>query len=161
MFNYPPTIIIRHRRENLKKCSLTGLECRKDFHFMTYPLEKKLIATEYLLLTVDEKAPLLSKKDQERGLLFLDATWRLAGKMEANISELTYLEKRTLPQGFLTAYPRKQEDCPHPEKGLSSIEAIAISYQILGRHGEALMENYYWKDNFFSHNGKLWKSFSH
>ena len=37
MHNLPPTIIFRHRKENLKKCSLRFIEKRADCIFYSYP----------------------------------------------------------------------------------------------------------------------------
>src|SRR5262245_197737 len=129
--NYPPTVIIRHQRENLKKCSLKGLEARADFRFFTYPACVQHEATfgnlsGYVLLDLEGKPR--SKEDAGSGLILLDATWRLAQKMAKNIPELVHVPRRAIPAGFQTAYPRRQDDCPDPTKGLASIEALYISY---------------------------------
>jgi len=57
MPDFLPTIILRHRKENLKKCSLRGLEDR--MHFVQYPNEAIPDLTGYVVLTPD--APLLEK----------------------------------------------------------------------------------------------------
>jgi pre-rRNA-processing protein TSR3 len=44
------TIILRHARENLKKCSLKGLEKRSDFRFFTYPKDLLPEMPDYILL---------------------------------------------------------------------------------------------------------------
>lgn len=62
------------------------------------------------------------------------------------------METRSLPTHFKTAYPRRQEDCPNPEAGLASIEALYITYYILGRSTEILLDNYYWKKEFIGLN---------
>ena len=36
MRTFPPTIVIRHPKERLSKCSLRGLESRGDFQFVKY-----------------------------------------------------------------------------------------------------------------------------
>ena len=146
--NYPSTVIIRHTRENLKKCSLRGLEKRKDFQFFTYPAckDKMPDLTGYLLLDV-EGAP-LSEKDGDKGLILLDGTWRLAEKMKHNIPALQGLERRSIPQGYKTAYPRRQDDCPDPEAGLASIECLYIAYLLSGRSTKGLLDDYYWKEQF-------------
>jgi pre-rRNA-processing protein TSR3 len=146
--SFPPTHIIRHRRENLKKCSLRGLEARSDFYFLTYPTQAPLPAllSSYLLLSLD--APPLRESDAKHGLLILDATWRYAAKMEQFVDKQFALEKRSIPSGFHTAYPRRQEDCPRPHEGLASIEAIYIAYAILGRDCAGLLDGYHWKEAF-------------
>lgn len=140
----PPTAILRHRRENLKKCSLTGLEKREDLLFFSYPEDRLPDLSHYLLLKVG--APELSIKDCDRGLFLIDATWRLAPIMEKQLP--WKLEERSLPSHFRTAYPRKQTHCPDPLTGLASIEALFIAHQILGRSTENLLDHYYWKEQF-------------
>lgn len=150
MQSFPPTYVLRHRRENLKKCSLRGLERREDFHFYTYPTSILPPINGYLLLALD--APPLTKEDSSSGLFLIDATWRYAEKMLAFVDRERMMERRSIPSGFLTAYPRRQEDCPFPEQGLASIEALYIAYKILGRDRESLLDNYYWKADFLEKN---------
>jgi len=143
---FPPTYIIRHRRENLKKCSLRGLEPRADFRFFTYPTSFLPDLSSYILLAID--GPPLSDADAHKGILLLDATWRYAAKMQQFVDNQAKVEKRSIPRGFRTAYPRRQDDCPDPEEGLASIEALYIAFSILGRNTTGLLDNYHWKDEF-------------
>ncbi len=147
---FPCTIIFRHRRENLRKCSLRGLESHKDFTFYTYPREKLPPLNHYALLTLD--APPLSRSDDHLGLLILDGTWRYAATMHKQIAADVELTARSIPGVFRTAYPRRQEDCSDPDYGLASIEAIYIAYCILGRNVQGLLNNYYWKNQFIEKN---------
>lgn len=149
------TIIIRHTRENLKKCSLRGLESKEGFQFFTYPdcaLGKEKLPDLQNFLVLDISGKPLSKEDAGRGLILLDATWRLAKKMSEQIKELRTVEKRSLPAGFTTAYPRRQDDCPDPMAGLASIEALYIAYFLMGKPCEFLLENYHWKEPFLAKN---------
>lgn len=148
---FPRTIIFRHRRENLKKCSLRGLEVRSDMRFFTYPQDQLPDFTDYILLSLD--APALSEADAAKGLLLLDGTWRYAEKMQTRLPQEVL--KRSIPQGFQTAYPRRQEDCKYPSQGLASIEALYIAYKMLGRDAEALLKDYYWKELFLEKNQTL------
>ena len=50
MAPFLPTIILRHRKENLKKCSLRGLETHKDLKFYTYPQHMPENLTGYVML---------------------------------------------------------------------------------------------------------------
>lgn len=149
---FPSTIIIRHCRENLKKCSLRNLETRSDFQFFSYPhFSTPLPDLEgYLLLTLD--APPLSLSDQPYGLLVLDGTWRYAKKMEQFINPKASFIKRSLPSHYRTAYPRIQNDCSDPTRGLSSIEAIFLCYHILERNTDGLLDFYHWKEQFLQKN---------
>ncbi len=150
-----PTIVIRHLRENLKKCSLRGLESRRDFQFYSYPRCTLQEAPQYALLAVD--APELSIEDKQMGLLILDGTWRYADKMFDQIPFLKELPRRSLPSHFRTAYPRRQDDCKDPVHGLASIEAIYIAYFLLERPLEGFLDQYYWKNEFLKKNEQYFK----
>lgn len=152
MQSFPPTVVWRHRKENLKKCSLRGLESRTDFLFYSYPTTMVPDLSNYIVLAID--APLLKKEDAHRGLFILDATWRYAEKMIKHVNTFDKVVYRSLPNHFRTAYPRQQTDCPDPERGLASVEAIYVAYQILGRDPSGLLDNYYWKDRFIAMNAE-------
>jgi len=155
MLQFPPTLILRHRKENLNKCSLSGLETREDFKFFTYPKDFLPPLDDYILLTLG--APPLSEKDSAFGLFLIDATWRYAGIILNNTPSLKCLQ-RSLPADLRTAYPRQQTGCPDPEVGLASIEALYAAYVILGRNTDGLLDNYYWKKQFLQKNS-LFKNF--
>lgn len=150
MQKFPKTVVIRHRLENLKKCSLRGLEERADFIFLTYPYSSLPDLHNYIILTLD--APPLQEEDGDKGLLILDATWRYAAKMFQPLKNQSHFHYRSLPAHFRTAYPRRQQDCPDPLRGLASVEAIYLSYRILKRETDGLLDHYYWKDQFLKNN---------
>ena len=150
LLNMLPTIIIRHRKENLQKCSLRNLEKREDFRFYSYPLRTQPDLSNYLLLTID--APPLNKEDAKYGIFLIDATWRYAEAMEKNIAFPDTMIKRSLPANYTTAYPRKQTHCAFPDQGLASIEALFVAFQILGREAEGLLDHYYWRELFLKKN---------
>ena len=139
-----PTVILRHRRENLKKCSLKGLETHPSLLFFTYPIDPLPDFSHYLLLKVG--APPLSCLDRNRGLFLIDGTWRLAQIIEKNLP--WKLEGRSLPGSFQTAYPRKQTACPDPKAGLSSAEALYLAHLLLGKATEGLLAHYFWREQF-------------
>lgn len=147
---FPPTVVIRHRLENLKKCSLRGLEGRPDFAFFTYPYDKVPPLTNYVILTLD--APALTPEEAHCGLLVIDATWRYANKMIKPLLNQSQYLYRSLPSHYRTAYPRRQNDCPDPERGLASVEALYLCYHLLQRDTSGLLDNYYWKDKFIQMN---------
>lgn len=143
-----PTIILRHRKENLKKCSLRGLETRADFRFFTYPSDVLPSLEGYLMLAVD--APPLTREDAGFGLFVIDATWRYAAVMLKQLQmQKTTVVQRSLPRHYRTAYPRRQNECPEIEKyGLASIEAIYLARHLLGDSTEGLLDHYHWKEEF-------------
>jgi pre-rRNA-processing protein TSR3 len=169
------TIIFRHRRENLKKCSLSGLENRQEIHFFSYPLKEKknLIGVDdhefkqpaqwqltdfnkyfssspFILLTMN--APSLSIEDKDKGIVLIDGTWKLASEMIRHLPFLSLCIPRSLPEGYQTAYPRKQTHCPDPNSGLASVEALFLAYHLLNRDTSGLLDNYYWRKEFLIKN---------
>lgn len=148
---FPPTIIYRHRKENLKKCSLRGLEERSDLQFFTYP-RQTLPDLEGAVLLSMEGEP-LSEKDQGSKLLIIDGTWNYAEKMVRKLP--SSIEKRSLTGDWKTAYPRRQTKCADPERGLATVEALYAAYLQLQRPVEGLLDHYYWKDLFLEMNAHL------
>jgi pre-rRNA-processing protein TSR3 len=157
MQKYPVTIILRHRRENLKKCSLRGLESLPFFSFFTYPKDHLPEESGYILLSLGEKE--LSYQDKDYGIYLIDGTWKLATKMDKTLPFQP--EKRSLPKGFKTAYRRRQDDCKDPESGLASIEALYIAYVILKRDHKCLLDHYHFKDEFLAINHELLQKYTH
>ena len=142
------TAILRHRRENLKKCSLKGLENHPALDFYTYPTDSLPNLSGYILLKVG--APQLCIEDQGKGLLLIDGTWKLATIMEKQLKFKT--AERSLPTCFQTAYPRKQTGCPNASQGLASVEALYLAHHILKLPTENLLDSYHWKDLFIEKN---------
>ncbi len=139
------TFILRHKKENLKKCSLTGLESREDMQFATYPKQHLQEIPNFVLLSMD--GPPL--QGNEKGIYLIDGTWKLAAKMASTLPFSP--EKRSLPN-WKTAYPRKQTGCIDPDAGLSSIEALYIAYLTLGWDTTGLLDHYHFKDEFLLKN---------
>ncbi|MBS0653608.1 MAG: hypothetical protein JSR39_08830 [Verrucomicrobia bacterium] len=147
---FPPTIILRHRKENLKKCSLKGLETREDMQFFTYPKDRLPDLTGYVLLTLD--GPPLSSEDAQMGLFLIDGTWRHAQTMFRQLQTPHLFECRSIPSIYMTAYPRRQDDCSDPHRGLASVEALYIAYRLLDRPACGLLDGYHWKKDFLEKN---------
>jgi pre-rRNA-processing protein TSR3 len=149
-----PTIIIRHKKENRKKCTLTFLEPRPDFQFITYPFENVPDLSSCYILTMG--APVLTKEENNLGICLIDATWLYAEKILKQIAlhnpRLIY---RSLPANTRTAYPRKQTKCPNPEEGLASIEALYATFSLQEKERDFLLENYHWKESFLEKNPHL------
>jgi len=142
MDSYPITIIVRHPRENPKKCSILPLNGRSDLRIIGYPALDLPPLDNYIRLAAD--GPELSTADRERGILLLDGSWRSAGRMIADFAEVS---PRSL-HGWKTAYPRVSKRGDDPDNGLASIEALYIAYHILGRPTDGLLDHYYWADQF-------------
>ena len=148
MLGHPPTIIVVHRRENRKKCSVEPLRSRDDFVFWTYPDDGPESLDGYVRLGLG--GPLLSEADQACGLLVIDGTWRLAERMEKKYADVPV---RSLP-AWQTAYPRVSKVFDDPTVGLATIEAIFIAHQALGRNTTGLLDQYHWREEFLQKNAE-------
>src|SRR5436190_20127458 len=96
----PITIIVRHPKENPKKCSVLPLKGRADLSFVHYPVKTPLPLEGYIRLSAD--GPALSSADSACGVLLLDGSWRWAGAMT---QAFAHVPPRSL-SGYRTAYPR-------------------------------------------------------
>jgi pre-rRNA-processing protein TSR3 len=142
----PITIIVRHPKENPKKCSVLPLKGRLDISFVAYPVKKPLELTGYIRLAAE--GPALSAADKDCGILLLDGSWRWAAAMTRAFEEVP---PRAL-EGYQTAYPRSSKLGTDPDNGLASIEALYLAYHILGRPTAGLLDHYRWAEEFLSAN---------
>lgn len=142
----PPIVIVRHRKEKKSKCSLEPLRGREGFRFLVYPLKAPVALPGYIRLAMD--GPPLSRADATRGLLLLDATWRLVQPMDRAFAAV---EPRTIPS-FVTAYPRVSKLFADPQCGLASIEALFVAMRILGRDCSAVLAQYRFAARFLDTN---------
>lgn len=143
---HPPTIIVVHRRERRSKCSVEPLREREGFRFLTYPQEDDPIPENYVRLGIG--GPMLSKADEESGLLVLDATWRLVEKIEKRYADVPV---RSIPD-YQTAYPRVSKVHDDPSAGLATIEAVYAAYRHLGWDTEGLLDHYQWAEEYLERN---------
>ena len=169
-----PTVIVRHPKERLSKCSLQPLRKRGDLLFRRATDRFRFDATGFILLAVE--APRLSEKDAslsndedaglrhrlieagfnqnslardgslKRPLLLLDSTWRLLPQLEEKIEGDPIC--RSLPENSVTAYPRISKIAEDPAAGLASVEALYLARKILGDDDPSLLQHYYWRDAF-------------
>ena len=148
---HPPTIIVRHPRENPRKCSVVQLKGRSDILFWAYPLKQPHALVNYLRLAVG--GPLLSAEDADKGILLLDGSWRWASPMNRDFSDVP---PRSLA-GIHTAYPRRSKLGQDPDGGLASIEALYAAYRILRRPTDGLLDHYRWAEEFLRLNDVLFR----
>ncbi len=144
---FPKTIIVVHPKERRSKCSVEPLRGRDDIAFFTYPEDVMLPSENYVRLGMG--GPVLSEADAGSGLFVLDATWRLAEKMERRYNDLPV---RTLPP-IITAYPRVSKLNHDPKGGLATVEAVYAALRIMNRSTEDLLDSYHWKQQFLELNG--------
>lgn len=142
----PPTIIVVHPKEKRSKCTVEPLRGHPDFRFWKYPDRGSEPLAGYVRIGLG--GPLLTADQQTNGLLFLDATWRLADRMAADFAELPVF---TL-QPWETAYPRTSKLFADPAAGLATIEAIYAACVQTGRNPAGLLDQYRWRDDFLNRN---------
>ena len=147
MVVHPITIIVRHPRENPKKCSVLPLIDRADIQIFTYPPESLPSLGTYVRLAAD--GPELSSADRACGILLLDGSWRSASRM---IRDFEHVPPRSL-HGWKTAYPRVSKHGTDPGNGLASVEALYVAYHLLGRLTDGLLDHYHWRAEFLKLNG--------
>ncbi|MCS7046411.1 MAG: hypothetical protein NZO58_08655 [Gemmataceae bacterium] len=145
--SFPPTIVVRHPKENPRKCSVLPLKGRSDVVFLSYPVRVPLPLANYVRLSA--AGPELTAADADRGVLLLDGSWRWAEAMER---DFRHVPPRSL-HGWKTAYPRVSKLGTDPVNGLASIEALFLAYHILGRPTDGLLDAYRWAEAFLRGNG--------
>jgi pre-rRNA-processing protein TSR3 len=143
----PITIIVRHPRERVQKCSVWPLRDRQGLLFLEYPVEEMPDLAGYVRLAVD--GPLLSAADAASGLLVLDGSWRWT---EVMTKAFAHVPPRSLA-GWKTAYPRVSKMYEDPAEGLATVEALYLAHHILGRSTEGLLDHYRWAEEFLRRNG--------
>ena len=139
---FPPTIIVRHKAENPRKCSVYPLRGRPELIFLSYPVVKRPPLEGYVRLAAE--GPELSLADAAMGVLLLDGSWRWAGAMTRAFLDVP---PRSL-HGWQTAYPRVSKQGTDPDNGLASVEALFVAHHILGRPTAGLLDHYHWAAEF-------------
>ncbi len=140
--SYPPTVIVRHPKENPRKCSILPLRGRADLVFLTHPVRQRPPLAGYVRLAAE--GPELSRADADCGLLVLDGSWRWAAAMTRDFLDVP---PRSL-HGYRTAYPRASKLGTDPDNGLATVEALFLAYHILGRPTAGLLDHYHWAEEF-------------
>jgi pre-rRNA-processing protein TSR3 len=144
---YPPTVIVRHPKENPRKCSVLPLRGRPDLLFLGYPVANRPPLAGYVRLAAE--GPPLGEADAGAGLLLLDGSWRWADSMTRAFLDVP---PRSL-SGYRTAYPRSSKRGTDPDNGLASVEALFLANHLLGRPTAGLLDYYRWAEEFLRANG--------
>jgi pre-rRNA-processing protein TSR3 len=142
-------VIVRHKHENPRKCSVLPLKGRPDVLFLNYPVTERPLLEGYVRLAAD--GPELSSADAAAGILLLDGSWRWAAAMTRDFLDVP---PRSL-HGWRTAYPRVSKLGTDPDNGLASVEALFIAYHVLGRPTDGLLDHYRWAEEFLRNNDLL------
>src|SRR5260370_12191157 len=84
--SFPPTVIVRHPKENPRKCSVLPLRGRPDILLLEYPVGERPDLEGYVRLAAE--GPELSAADAGCGILLLDGSWRWAGAMRRAFADV-------------------------------------------------------------------------
>lgn len=151
--------VLVDKKENPRKCTIQAHRGRKDFRFRTFSLPKKIQKLEAdFLLHVDGEDLSQFQARPGSSMALIDCTWKkVKPVLQLLESPLPRLVK--IPEGFVTAYPRRNKEGHDPSEGLATIEALFIAAAFLGNWDETLLEKYYFKDQFLTLNESLWQKF--
>jgi pre-rRNA-processing protein TSR3 len=151
--------VLMDHRENPAKCTIHPLKGRKDFNVRYFKGEGKIPAFESdLLLHVAGECLSTWKPEAPKSIAVIDCNWKkVAGALTRVSLPLPKLVK--IPEGFVTAYPRRNKEGKDPEAGLATIEALFIAAAFLGVWDETLLENYHFSAQFLEKNEAMWKEF--
>ena len=159
-------LIVQDYKENRRKCSLTPLEGREGFTFLRLrnpsrsPSEVEIPGG--VLLHIG--GPTLALSDSELviegHLVVVDSTWARVPRVldRLKVERGGRLERRSLPAGFVTAYPRKSKLYNDPSSGLASVEALFVALFLLGDPQPDLLRHYRWAGEFLSHNLHMFRT---
>ena len=142
------TVVIRHPKENKKKCSLRHLCNNPNFVFFNATETFSFDASGYTLLEID--APPISEEDAHRPILLLDSTWFLLPKIKAKV--YGNFVSRSLPPTIKTAYPRVSKMHSDP-MGLATIEALYAAMRLIGNPEPYVIRQYTFAKKFLEING--------
>lgn len=150
--------ILVDRSETVAKCTILPLAYRPDFDIVRFPRGKPLppLKGDLLLHHEGESLATLAPKlavPGERQLLLssVDCVWKRLPLILGWI-ERPWPTLARIPDGFVTAYPRKNKQNLDPEGGLATIEALFIAAAFLGHWDETLLKEYHFGPAFLADN---------
>ena len=139
--------VLVDRSERVNKCTILPLAGHKDLDIVRYNRGQPLAALTGQLLLHPEGLSLDAWRgatDQGPAVVSLsavDCTWKRLHTV------LSFIAKPLptlvgIPQGFVTAYPRRNKLDKDPDAGLATIEAVFIAAALLGHWDLTLLSRY-------------------
>lgn len=150
--------ILMDKKENPKKCTIHPIKSREDFRVRYFSKNQKIAAFQAdCLLHINGQC--LSKFHEKfTSIGLIDCTWRkVHGVLQRLEKPFPTLVK--IPENFLTAYPRKNQEGKDPSGGLATIEALFIASAFNKQWDETLLDKYHFKKQFLEINIPQWKLF--
>jgi pre-rRNA-processing protein TSR3 len=154
-FSSPRFEVLVDRTERLGKCTILPLNAHPAVDIVRFPRGQKLPPLAGALLLHPAGAPLDELPRGAYGaapvLSVIDCRWkRLPSIVRAITAPLPRLAR--IPDGFVTAYPRRNKKDLDPDAGLATIEAVFIAGAFLGRWDETLLAHYVFAAAFLAQN---------
>lgn len=146
--------LVISKKERPGRCSLTPF--REDPRFRVIYFDPMVPAVVEGGILLHPDGPPLAAPDVGRGLILVDGSWKYSARMVVGLSG--HYERRCIPTGLVTAYPRRSKAGTDPATGLASIEALYAALWIGGRAPEDLLSHYYWREAFLSTNAAWFAS---
>lgn len=151
------------RTESPKKCSILPLEYRSDFRIVRFDRRRAIVPLTGNLLLHPEGIPLDPALADGFGgadsivLSAVDCNWKRLENVLGRIGGPQPPRVR-IPDGFQTAYLRRNKQNLDPESGLATIEALFIASAFLGVWDESLLKEYPMAAEFLRRNAELFAS---
>ncbi len=154
--------ILVDRTERPKKCTILPLAYREDFHIVRfdrrYPIRplagSLLLHPDGALLTTHPADRI--ERDEGIVLSAIDCNWRRLDAILGRVVGPLPPQVR-IPDGFLTAYRRRNQRDLDPEGGLATIEALFLASAFLGVWDESLLKEYAMAAEFLALNASLFE----
>lgn len=145
--------ILVDRTESPNKCTILPLGYREDFRIVRFDRRYPIAALTGTLLLHPDGAPLVSAapKAVVPVLSAIDCNWKRLGRILAKVAgPLPPLVR--IPDGFRTAYLRRNKRDLDPGQGLATIEALFLAAAFLGTWDESLLAEYPMAGEFLAAN---------
>jgi pre-rRNA-processing protein TSR3 len=151
--------ILIDKLENPRKCTIAPMKGREDFQLRYFSGNKPIAAFQAdCLLHVNGEDLADIPRDSLRSLALIDCTWRKVQPAMSRVEKpLPKLVR--IPEGFVTAYPRRNKAGLDPDAGLATIEALFIAAAFIGFWDETLLDKYHFKNQFLTLNERMWKTY--
>ncbi len=158
----PPSLtfeVLVDRNENPRKCTVQPLDYRPDFNLRRFGRQEPFGRLQADVLLHLEGAPLNELETAGvQSIAVIDCHWKRCASILARI-EVPLPRFARIPDGFATAYPRRNLDGKDPEGGLATIEALFIAAAFLGVWDESLLKEYHFGARFLDANRSAFARF--
>jgi ribosome biogenesis protein Tsr3 len=151
--------ILMDKKENPRKCTILPQKHRPDFKIRYFQRQAPIPAfSAELLLHIDGECLSTLGESKLNSFALIDCNWRkVDGALKRVARPIPRLAR--IPDGFVTAYPRRNREGNDPESGLATIEALFIAAAFLKNWDETLLDNYHFKDSFLELNRDVFQRF--